>query len=121
MAIQGNSGELIIESNPRKINGQWVYGAMPQHVQPGTEAPELTEGTDGAIHTKILDHTGAPIFTDSNPAKFQLTGSLMEHAGNTLSEAPVPSTVPVGSEYTDIENEIIYKNTGSEWKEWVVL
>ncbi|MCA1021660.1 hypothetical protein [Halobacillus litoralis] len=51
----------------------------------------------------------------------QLTGSLMEHAGNSLSDAPDPSSVPVGAEFTDVDAEIIYKNTGTEWKQWVVL
>ena len=73
--------------------------------------------TDEAAHTKldnILNKLNDKINTE-------VTGSLMGYAGNTLSEAPTPSSVPIGAEYTDIENEIIYKNTGTEWKQWVVL
>lgn len=62
---------------------------------------------DGAALTKV---TGSIVTQDA-----------MEHYGNVLADAPDPTSTPVGAEFTAIEDEIIYKNTGTYWKEWLVL
>lgn len=105
--------------------------AAPQHKVRGQEAFEFSEGSDGALHTKIVDQNGNPISsinklqvadTDvkaeleqikqqqqqilqrlNQPIDTQLTGSNL---GYTVVTNQV---VPAGSTY--LSNDIVFKGT----------
>lgn len=83
-------GQLIREPNPQG----GVAGVMPQHVLPNSTMPEITRGSAGGMHTRLVDESGNPY----SAVPTELTGSNLQY-----SEAlPVVGTAK--SELTTIIN-----------------
>jgi hypothetical protein len=76
----------------------------------------LLDGTK-TLATKIYNATGE-LFTSSNPAHVQLSGSEMELYSDTISDRPSVNSVAKGTTFTLINaNFDTWISDGVEWKE----
>jgi hypothetical protein len=86
-------------------------GYIPQHGKKGTTEFERTEGSNGALHTKIVDESGEPI----NVREVTVAGSKMETYGATVNERPEANSVPVGAVYMAVDSQEAWQSNGSTW------
>ena len=62
------------------------------------------------LHRPTID----PIST-SSPLPVQLSGSLLERYGPTISERPAANTVPIGAVYMAVQTQQMWQSDGSQW------
>ena len=68
-------------------------------------AARATEATLAAIKDALTDGT----------QKVQLSGSLLERYGPTVSERPAANTVPIGAVYMAVQTQQMWQSDGSQW------
>ncbi|GGD05457.1 hypothetical protein [Pontibacillus salipaludis] len=90
--ISDEDNQLLVEQNPRTINGIKMPAIEPQHNKHGTNRFERTEGSDGALHTKIVDSNGNPLFSANLPGTVEAVGKVREGVNTSaLSVGSAPT------------------------------
>jgi hypothetical protein len=99
---------LLKELNPTPGDRS---GYIPQHGKSGTEEFERTEGSNGALHTKIVDVSGDPI----DPREVTIIGNQMEYYGATAGDRPAANSVRVGAVYMSVDTQEVWQSNGTTW------
>jgi hypothetical protein len=68
-------------------------------------AARATEATLAAIKDALTDGS----------LKAQLSGSMLECYGPTVSERPAANTVPIGAVYMAVQTQQMWQSDGSQW------
>jgi len=88
---------------------------VPQHYNSEIDDWEVTQGSGGAAHSRIIDTHGKPYFSEANPATVKFAGGNMQHFGKTVADRPAASSVPVGAIYMAVDTQEIWQSNGSTW------